>query len=190
MYLNTNEVMFEHYMEMKDIEGQILKNVSGKYDVKDVMKATMEAYATQYNKIIEAHKEGNRQVTYDMSGKRSLTLEEDLRGLDEAFERLTADLEGFITCQQVNKSAYYYYMREVRGKRLDEEKAYVDGSYNFFDEHYNKSAVSMLQQAREEFLELFKTGKYKKDAEIGIITRIIGNNTEFLRKTEKLYSEM
>lgn len=152
------------------------------------MKATMEAYENLYNKIIKEHENGNRQVTYDLAGKRSLTLEEDLKGLDEAFERCLADLEGYITCQQTNKTFHYQYKKSVLGERLKEEEAYSQDNYNFFDEEYINSAVSMMQQAREEFLALFKIAQYEQGAATEIISQIMSRNAHFLTKTKKLFS--
>ena len=66
------------------MSGLILEE-KGNYNVVDVMNSIMETYETLYNQIVEEHKYGDRQVSYDVSGDRSLTLEEDLAGLFKFF---------------------------------------------------------------------------------------------------------
>lgn len=99
---NTNEVAWEHYTTMRGISSQTLKD--GNYNVEDVMKSIMDTYETRYNEIVKAHENGNREVSYELTGKRLLTLDEDLAGLDEAYKMRLANLAGYITCQQTNKS--------------------------------------------------------------------------------------
>ncbi len=98
---NTNEVAWEHYTAMRGISSQTLKDRN--YNVEDVMKSIMDTYETRYNEIVKAHENGDREVSYELTGKRSLTLEEDLAGLDEAFKMRLANLEGFIACQQTKE---------------------------------------------------------------------------------------
>ena len=68
------------------------------------MKSIMDTYESRYHEIVKEHENGEREVSYELTGKRSLTLEEDLAGLDEAFKMRLANLEGYITCQQTNKA--------------------------------------------------------------------------------------
>ncbi len=99
---NTNEVAWEHYTAMRSSSSLTLKN--GNYNAEDVKKSIMDTYETRYNEIIEAHENGDREVYYELTGKRSLTLAEDLAGLDEAYKMRLANLEGYITCQQTNRA--------------------------------------------------------------------------------------
>lgn len=99
---NTNEVAWEHYTAMRGISSQTLKD--GNYNVDDVIKSIMDTYEARYNEIVKEHERGDREVSYGLTGKNSLTLEEDLAGLEEAFKMRLANLEGYITCQQTNKA--------------------------------------------------------------------------------------
>ncbi len=99
---NTNEAAWEHYTAMRGISSQTLKD--GNYTVEDVMKSIMDTYEARYNEIVKEHENGNREVSYELTGKRSLTLEEDLAGLDEAFKMRLANLEGYIACQRTNRA--------------------------------------------------------------------------------------
>lgn len=76
---NTNEVAWEHYTAMRNISSLTLKD--GNDDVEDVMKFMMESYETLYNQIVKEHENGDRLVSYELTGKRTLTLEEDLAGI-------------------------------------------------------------------------------------------------------------
>ena len=87
---------------MRGISGQALKD--GNYNVEDVMKSIMDTYEARYNEIVKEHENGDREVSYELTGKRSLTLDEDLAGLDEAFKMRLANLEGYIACQQTNRA--------------------------------------------------------------------------------------
>ena len=68
------------------------------------MKSIMDTYEARYNEIVKEHENGDREVSYELTGKRSLTLEEDLAGLDAAFKMRLANLEGYFACQQTNKA--------------------------------------------------------------------------------------
>ncbi|MFR7571174.1 MAG: hypothetical protein ACLUWE_12880, partial [Lachnospira sp.] len=152
---NTNEVAWEHYTAMRDISSLTLKD--GNYNVEDVMKSIMDTYETRYNEIVKEHENGDREVSYELTGKRSLTLDEDLAGLDEAFKMRLANLEGYITCQQTNKafenagSSWYFRRNSPQNEVKTQDKAQM------FDTKYQKTAVSIMEQAKEKFLVAFKS---------------------------------
>ena len=110
---NTNEVAWEHYVAMRSVSSLTLKN--GNYNAEEVKKSIMDTYEARYHEIVKAHENGDREVSYELTGKRSLTLAEDLAGLDEAYKMRLANLEGYIACQQTNKafenpdSSWYLY---------------------------------------------------------------------------------
>ncbi len=99
---NTNEVAWEHYTAMRGISSQTLKD--GNYNAEDVMKSIMDTYEARYHEIVKEHENGDREVSYALTGKRSLTLDEDLAGLDEAYRMRLANLKGYIFCQQTNRA--------------------------------------------------------------------------------------
>ena len=193
---NTNFVEFEHYMALRELHGTHLEGKE--YDVKDVMASVAEAYETLYNEIWEQHKNGGRQVTYDILGECSVTLEEDLEGLNKAYERCLANLEGYITAQQTNKAfanpdMEWWFRRhpELRApsnenKVKNNEKEQDD--YNYFDEEYKKTAVSIMKQTREQFLSLFWGPNYQQGAMKDIVAQIMNENDDFMEKTQKLFS--
>lgn len=168
---NTNEVAWEHYMAMRGISSQTLKD--GNYNVEDVMKSIMDTYETRYNEIVKEHENGDREVSYELTGKRSLTLDEDLAGLDEAFKMRLANLEGYITCQQTNKafenadSSWYFRRNSPQNEVKTQDKAQM------FDTKYQKTAVSIMEQAKEKFLVAFKSINYKQGTATSILSDIM-----------------
>ncbi len=99
---NTNEVAWEHYTAMRSISSLKLKD--GNYNAEDVMKSIMDTYEARYHEILKEHENGDREVSYELTGKSSLTLAEDLAGLDEAYKMRMANLQGYIACRQTNKA--------------------------------------------------------------------------------------
>ena len=164
---DTNFVEFEQYMTLRELYVPML--AGREHDAKDFMAALAEAYETRYNEIWEQHKNGDRQVTYDIVGESFVTLEEDLEGLNKAYERSLADLQGFITIQQTNK-------------------AFATQNYSYFDEEYKKTAVSIMKEALEQFQSLFWGPDYQQGAMKDILSRIMNGNEDFLEKTQKLFS--
>ena len=157
---NTNEVAWEHYTAMRGISSQTLKD--GNYNVEDVMKSIMDTYEARYNEIVKEHENGDREVSYELTGKRSLTLDEDLAGLDEAFKMRLANLEGFITCQQTNRafenpdSSWYFNRNSSRNEGKTQDMI------SLLDTKDRDSAVSIMEQEREKFLAAFKNRKTGK----------------------------
>lgn len=141
---NTNEVAWEHYTAMRERSSLTLKD--GNYNAQDVMQSIMDTYEARYHEIVKAHENGDREVSYELTGKQSLTLDEDLAGLDEAFKMRLANLEGYIACQQTNKafanpdSAWYFRRSSPQG----EEQGV-----------FQKSTIgaSKLSRNREEILD-------------------------------------
>ena len=183
---NTNEVAWEHYTAMRDISSLTLKD--GNYNVEDVMKSIIDTYETRYNEIVKEHENGDREVSYELTGKRSLTLDEDLTGLDEAYKMRLANLVGYITCQQTNKafenpdSSWYFRRNGSQNGGKTQDKTQL------FDTEYRDSAVSIMEQAREKFLTAFKSFGYKKGAATDILSDVLNENASFMANNQKLFS--
>ena len=153
---DTNEVEWEHYTSMREYSGLTLKD--GKYNLEDVMKSMMDAYETRYNYIVKEHENGERRISYDLTGENSLTLDEDLAGLDRAYNKRLANLAGYIVCQQTNDGSKFFQTTNVK-KNTAEQKEYID------------TAVSMMEKAQKRFLEMREEPKYTA----GIAKSVIGD---------------
>jgi len=181
---NTNEVAWEHYTAMRGISSQTLKD--GNYNVEDVMKSIMDTYEARYNEIVNEHKNGGREVSYELTGKRSLTLDEDLAGLDEAFKMRLANLEGYITCQQTNKAFENPDSSWFFNRNGSQNEGKTQDRIQLFDTEYRDLAVSIMEQTREKFLAAFKSFGYKKGTALDIFANVLKENINFAAKTNNL----
>lgn len=188
--VKTNEVEFEHYMNMLQIRGDALDKIKedkGSYNVEDVMKTMMDAYETYHNQIVKEHENGDRQVSYDITGDRSISLEEDLEGLDKAYKLCINSLEGYITAQQSNKILTS--TNRNQGDNPSQVSEEDSEKPKYFDQEYQDAARSMMEEARKQFLSLFQSPDYKQGIGAGIITKIVHSNVEFMNKTQKLFEK-
>lgn len=182
---NTNEVAWEHYTALRGISSQTLKD--GNYNVEDVMKSIMDTYEARYSEIVKGHGNGDREVSYELMGKRSLTLEEDLAGLDEAFKMRLANLEGYIACQQTNRAFENPDSSWFLNRSVSQNEGKTQDGIQLFDTEYRDSAISIMEQTREKFLAAFKSFGYKKGTAIGILADVLNGNTSFVANTRKLF---
>lgn len=151
------------------------------------MKSIMDTYEARYSEIVKGHVNGDREVSYELTGKRSLTLEEDLAGLDEAFKMRLANLEGYIACQQTNRAFENPDSSWFLNKSVSENEGKTQDRIQLFDTEYRDSAVSIMEQTRKKFLAAFKSFGYKKGTAIGILADVLNENTSFVANTRKLF---
>ena len=171
---DTNEVEWEHYISMREYSGLTLKD--GKYNLEDVMKSMMDAYETRYNYIVKEHENGERQVSYNLTGENSLTLDEDLAGLDRAYNKRLANLAGYIVCQQTNDGSKFFQTTNVK-KNTAEQKEYID------------TAVSMMEKAQKRFLEMREEPKYTAGIAKSVIGDIMSSDKNFMETTQRLFAK-
>ena len=171
---DTNEVEWEHYISMREYSGLTLKD--GKYNLEDVMKSMMDAYETRYNYIVKEHENGERQVSYDLTGENSLTLDEDLAGLDRAYNKRLANLAGYIVCQQTNDGSKFFQTTNMK-KNTAEQKEYID------------TAVSMMEKAQKRFLEMREEPKYTAGIAKSVIWDIMSSDKNFMETTQRLFAK-
>ena len=170
---DTNEVEWEHYTAMREYGGLTLKD--GKYNLQDVMKSVMDAYETRYNQIVKEHENGERQVSYDITGENSLTLDEDLAGLDRAYNKRLANLAGYIVCQQTNDGSKFFQTTNMK-QNTAEQKEYID------------TAVSMMEKAQKRFLEMREEPKYTAGIAKSVIWDIMSSDKNFMETTQRLFA--
>lgn len=187
--VSTNEIEMEHFWAMQEIRSaRPWREGNGNDDVEGLMKSIMDAYETLYDRIVKEHKSGNRQVEYQLSGERSITLEEDLAGLDKAFGRCMAMVEGYITCQQTNKiygnggAAWF----DEKKKQQNQETGQED--YSYLGKAYQDTAISIMKSAKKEFLALFQKREGKKESAVEVLLSILNKNEHFRENTKKLFS--
>ena len=193
----TRELEDELYMSMLHRSGEQLKGKN--YDIQDVMKATMDAYAQEYDRIIKDHESGDRRVNYTSSGEWDITLDEELEKLDEAFQRRLNDMDAFIGVKQLNEKVKLTPIYRQLQKRLSERLgiSYTQKLHNVktidpensdaLEHSYNESAVAMMKEAQRVFLERYKSGNNFKGMASGIVSGLMFSDSDFMRKTHTLY---
>ena len=144
--------------------------------IEDVMKSMMDAYETRYNYIVKEHENGERQVSYDLTGENSLTLDEDLAGLDRAYNKRLANLAGYIVCQQTNDGSKFFQTTNVK-KNTAEQKEYID------------TAVSMMEKAQKRFLEMREEPEYTAGIAKSVIWDIMSSDKNFMETTQRLFAK-
>lgn len=196
---DTNEVESEHYFKMMDISGDVYEKIRKEenrdVNINDIMKTMMDSYETVYNDIVKAHENGDREVDYDITGKQTVTLEQDLDGLNKAFNRRLANLEGYITAQQTNKQfeasgreALEYHKRRLGIQSENQNKTKEKNDFNYFERDYQDTVKNIMHSARESFLNQLSPGKYQKGMGVSILTDLMVTNNSFVEGTKKLFS--
>ena len=182
----TNEVSFEHLMEF----GSVMKEVEKKYKnggegVDSFMKTIAETYEIIYRRIVEQHKDGDREVDYELSGKGFLSLEEDLAGLGEAYDYWSQFVEADILSQQRIKGwepAGVISLDGEQGRKKD--KKFLGEEYNA----YRRDALDIMRRGKEDFLATFRALNGDKGIMAGIMNRLMDQSVGFWEKTQELWS--
>lgn len=198
---NTNEIENEHYSKMMEISGivdeNIRKNEGRDVNINDIMKTMMDTYESLYNEIVKSHKNGDREVDYAITGKQKITLEQDLDGLDKAFNKRLSNLEGYITVQQTNKQfesssrdsfEYYKRVKGIQSESNENMGGATENDINYFETDYQDTVKAIMQQARESFLENFASNGYRKGVAVDILNGIKNSNKSFVEGTNMLFS--
>lgn len=182
----TNEVSFEHIMEF----GPVMREVEEKYKngeegADSFMKTIAETYEIMYRRIVEQHKDGDREVDYELSGKGSLSLEEDLAGLDEAYDYWSQFVEAQIFLQQRRKGWEAAGVISPDGEQgHKKDKKFLGEEYNA----YRRDAMEIMRRGKEDFLATFRVLNGDKGIMAGIMNRLMGQSVGFWEKTHELWS--
>ena len=191
---NTNEIEFEHYSKMLNLSQntyeQIRKSEGRDPNINDIMKSMMDIYKTLYNEIVDAHANGDRNVDYSITGKQSISLKQDLDGLDKAFNRRLANLEGYITSQQTNKlfaQSDNYYL-EYQNRKNNNQSVQNDSKDNRVETTYQDLVKSIMLTARNTFLQISNTQNYHKGLGTTALIKMMNSNDLFIEGTKTLFS--
>ena len=195
----TNELEDELYRSMGRRSSEILKDKDHNYDAPDLMKAMMDAYAQEYDRILKDHENGDRRVNYEISGEWDITLDEELAKLDEAFQRRLDNLDSFIGVKQWNEKVKLAPVDHQLLKRLyekqgipyeskqQESKTINPENMDALDRSYNESAVSIMKEAQRIFLERHGSGVRLGEKASGIVSALLSADADFMRKTHGLF---
>ncbi len=178
------EVYFEHLWEL----GAAMDEVEKKYDdqgdgVNYFMLTLAEAYEVVYNKIVEQHKDGNREVTYEIAGECSLSLEEDLAGLDEAYDYWLKFVDAHVFIQQRWKAL----LSHDTDAGLSKEEHRQKTEQRVAADEYRHNVIDIMRRGREDFLATFRSLNENKGIMAGIMNRLMGLSPGFWEMTNKLW---
>ncbi|HBA48676.1 MAG TPA: hypothetical protein DCZ91_12935 [Lachnospiraceae bacterium] len=181
----SNEVYFEHLMELGDVMTEISEKYKGD-GVDSFMKTVAEGYEIMYHKIVDQHKNGNRNVVYEISGERSLSLEEDLAGLDEAYDFWVGFVDAYILLQQKRKDWRPAGVVSLNGEQEQKyEKKYMSDEYHA----YRHNAIEIMRRGKEDFLASFKALNGENGIMAGIMNNLMNRSVGFWEKTAELWSK-
>ncbi|MCI9338432.1 MAG: hypothetical protein HFH93_13020 [Lachnospiraceae bacterium] len=180
----TNEVSFEHLMEFGSVMKEVEKTYGGD-GVDSFMKTIAGAYEIMYRRIVEQHKDGDREVDYELSGKGFLSLEEDLAGLDEAYDYWSQFVEADILMQQWRKGWSPAGVISLDGEQgPQKDRKFMGEEYNA----YRREAVDIMRRGKEDFLATFRALNGDKGIMAGIMNRLMSQSVGFWEKTRELWS--
>ncbi|WOO37977.1 hypothetical protein R2R35_05595 [Anaerocolumna sp. AGMB13020] len=138
------DVSYSLYIEMKQLERGRIESIKDKersYDLFDVAQSTLEAYGIMYDKIVQGHKDGTREVytNFPEEGKpRYVTLEDDLEFLNKAFDLCMENVKGYICAKETSSWDSW-----IKGTSILPQK-YKDQVYN------------MMKEVKEELQKRFE----------------------------------
>ena len=161
------------------------KYKNGGEGVDSFMKTIAETYEIMYRRIVEQHKDGDREVDYELSGKGFLSLEEDLAGLGEAYDYWSQFVEADILSQQRIKGwepAGVISFDGEQGRKKD--KKFLGEEYNA----YRRDALDIMRRGKEDFLATFRALNGDKGIMAGIMNRLMDQSVGFWEKTQELWS--
>lgn len=171
---DTNEVELEHYFAMSKYGHEELKD--GDYTIQDLMQSVADAYESEYNKIIEAHKKGDRKVKYSLTGETMVTLERDLRGLDNAYKRRVDDVQGYIHCLETNDGLKFF----TGTNPMEEARRY---------QRYQEESKAVMEKVRDEFLSSRNQPGGKKGIAKNLVLHFLNENS-VLNNAPVLFQKM
>lgn len=186
----TNEVFFEHLMDLGKVMQELeLATPESSEGVDRYMKKLLEAYEAVYSNIMKQHSNGNREVTYELTGDRSLSLQEDLDGLNEAYDYWLGFVDAYVLCTQRMKSwrptGMHLLGHRAEKPESENEKNYMSEEYH----QYRHSIVAIMKQGREDFLTLFHRLNGKKGLAKDVIVSLMNQNKGFWEKTRELWPD-
>lgn len=80
------------------------------------------------------------------------------------------------------------YFKRVKGLRASEATERKKDDFNYFETNYQNTVKSIMEQARDRFLQQISSGTYKKGAGVNALLSIMQTNTSFIEGTRKLFS--
>lgn len=154
-----------------------IKEWKGHYNLEDIVSATMKSYAEQYHKLVQGHEDGSRDiyVSDSLEEYHKVGLEEDMRYLDQAYERAVSGTAMFAGMQEQKWIFRHFFYGEPA---LDVE----------LPKDYRGRIKGLMEKAQEEFVQQYENGDFSSEEEMIAAAGKIGSNV--LREDEVFYQKM
>lgn len=157
---------------------EITEHDEGYRSIEEKGSALLEAYASAYDEIVQGYADGTRNVYVEdeavESGYRKMTMEEEISGLDAAYQKYVSGFEARIHQAVDASKAFDKYMAKL--SKLDAHRAEMATKAkeifdNMSEEDVPENISDSMLEAKQNFINL-----YLKDNRRGINLReTLGN---------------
>lgn len=171
----------EFYWALRNDMSQALeaiKEQKGSYDLDDLLSIRMEAYANQYNSLLQSYENGTRDIYVcdgeDENGKlqyHQVTMEEDIAYLDAAFSRIAESM----AFSARSKEILMEINEKFGGQQIDLE----------LPEDYEDKLVDILESAMQKY-KAMKNNEEKVSAS-NLVIQFLNRDTEFAEVMRQLF---
>ena len=162
--LSANAYGGELAGEMEKLQGQ---RAGGTYGIADQMEDSVRAYGYLYDEIVQGYQNGTRERYVEdensETGLRKMTMEEELSGLDRAFQKMAdrADTREMIEGE-------FKRLRTEGGKGLSRKKP--QGT----DENVPETAGQKMKRLAQEWRDAYKTSGSKESGMEKVLSMLNG----------------
>lgn len=141
---------------------EITEHDEGYHSIEEKGSALLEAYASAYDEIVQGYADGTRNVYVEdetaESGYRKMTMEEEISGLDAAYQKYVSGFETRIHQAVDASKAFDKYMEKL--SKIDIHRAKMSTKAKKFFDKMNEEDIpvnisdSMLG-AKQKFIEMY-----------------------------------
>ena len=165
--LSANAYGGELAGELKKLKGQ---RTGSAYGIADEMEDSVRAYGNLYDEIVQGYKDGTRERYVEdensETGFRKMTMEEELSGLDRAFQKMAdrADAKGMIEGE-------FKRLRTEGGKGLSSKN---NKKPQGTDGNAPETAGTKMKRLVQEWRDAYKTSGSKESGMENVLSMLNG----------------
>lgn len=157
---NTPEIHYGFMLGNKLAE--LTENDKEYRSIEDRGTALLEAYASIYDEIVQGYADGTREVYVEdeelESGYRNMTMQEEINGLDVAYQKYVSGFEAIINQSVDASKAFDKYMAKLskigvhRAEMATKAKEFFD---KMREEEISENISDNMLGAKNKFIELY-----------------------------------
>lgn len=141
---------------------EIKERDKGHHSIEDEGAALLEAYASAYDEIIQGYANGTRNnYVHDEtteSGYRKMTMEEEISGLDDAYQKYISGFEAIIRQSFDAKKAFDRYIKKLSKLGAHRAEMAIAAQKEFEEmsrEGIPENIAGRMSGAKKKFIELY-----------------------------------